>query len=77
MEISAFFNSRIAIQWGSTIRSCPDFDWSKNGWFANGLDLEWDLEAQPFENQPKWQQSCIYYYKSVQILNGRISDVWD
>ena len=59
MEISAFFNSRIAIQWGSTIRSCPDFDWSKNGWFANGLDLEWDLEAQPFENQPKWQQSCF------------------
>ena len=33
------------IQWGSEIRPCPDFKWSKRGWFANGLDFQWDLKS--------------------------------
>ena len=41
----------VGIQWGSEIRTNPDFEWSKIGCFANGSDFEWDMksEAQPFE----------------------------
>ena len=57
---------KMPIQWGSEIRPCLDFKWSKKGWFANSPVFEWDLipEAQPFENQPKWPPSCIYHLKS-------------
>ena len=34
----------IRIQWGSEIRPSLDFQWSKTGWVANGLDFEWDLK---------------------------------
>ena len=29
------------LQWGSEIRTSPDLEWSKTGWFA---DFEWDLK---------------------------------
>ena len=31
----------IQIQWGSEIQTSLDFEWSKRGWVANGLDLVW------------------------------------
>ena len=33
------------VQWGSEIRPSLDFEWSKTGWVANGLDFEWDLKS--------------------------------
>ena len=33
------------VQWGSEIRPSLDFEWSKRGWVANGLDFEWDLKS--------------------------------
>ena len=27
-------------QWGSEIQPCPDFEWSKRSWLANGPDFE-------------------------------------
>ena len=32
-------------QWGSEIQTSMDFEWSKRGWVANGLDFEWDLKS--------------------------------
>ena len=54
------------IQWGSEIRTCPDLEWSKRGWFAEGLDFNeiWNPQAQPFEKPPKWLPTCIYHLKS-------------
>ena len=34
------------IQWGSEIQPSLDFEWSKTGWVANGLDFEWDLKSR-------------------------------
>ena len=34
----------IQIQWGSEIQTSLDFEWSKRGWVANGLDFEWVLK---------------------------------
>ena len=39
------------LHWGSEIWTSLDFEWSKKGWVVNGLDFNWDLKAQPFENQ--------------------------
>ena len=39
-----------------------DLEWLKKGWFANGLDLVWDLM---FETQTKTSRFC-----EVQFLNG-------
>ena len=36
---------QIKVQWGSEIRPSLDFEWSKTGWVANGLDFEWDLKS--------------------------------
>ena len=37
----ATLNSRIStVQWGSEIRTSLDFEWSKRGWVATGLDFE-------------------------------------
>ena len=33
------------LQWGSEFWTSPDFEGSKGGWFANGLDFEWDLKS--------------------------------
>ena len=40
-----FEGSGFQIQWGSEIRPSLDFEWSKTGWVANGLDFEWDLKS--------------------------------
>ena len=29
------------VQWGSEIQTSLDFEWSKRGWVANGLDFVW------------------------------------
>ena len=34
------------VQWGSEIQPSLDFEWSKIGWVANGLDFEWDLKSR-------------------------------
>ena len=31
--------SKLLVQWVSEIWTCPDFEWLKRGWFANGPDL--------------------------------------
>ena len=49
------------IKWGSKIQTSLDFEWSKRGWVANGLDFEWDLKSgqmaailsKPFEIRTK------------------------
>ena len=33
------------IQQGSENWTNPDFEWSKSGWFVNGLDFERDLKS--------------------------------
>ena len=33
-------------KWGSEIRPSLDFEWSKRGWVANGLDFEWHLKSR-------------------------------
>ena len=35
----------VQLQWGSEIRPSLDLEWSKRGWFANGLDFERDLKS--------------------------------
>ena len=35
----------IGIQRGSEIRTCPDFEWSKRDWIANGQNFKWDLKS--------------------------------
>ena len=53
--------ARIAkLQWRSKIWTSLDFDWSKRGWVANGLDGIWNLKAQPFEIQ----RNCCHFVKS-------------
>ena len=44
---------RILIKWGSEIWTCYRFKWLKRGWFADGLNFQWNLksEAQLFEIQ--------------------------
>ena len=46
----------VAIQWGSEIRTSPDFEWSKRGWVANGPDFEWDFKyrSPTIWNPDKW-----------------------
>ena len=34
----------IHLQWGSEIQTSLDFEWSKRGWVANGLDFKWVLK---------------------------------
>ena len=34
----------IILQWGSEIQPILDFEWSKRGWVANGLDFKWHLK---------------------------------
>ena len=36
----------LELQWGSEIGTPLDFEWSKRGWFAKGLDFEWDLKSR-------------------------------
>ena len=33
------------IQWGSEVRTCLGFEWSKRGMFTKGPDFEWDLKS--------------------------------
>ena len=33
------------VQWGSEIQTCPDFKWSKSGWFVNSWVFKWDLKS--------------------------------
>ena len=28
------------------IQTSQDYEWSKRGWFENGLNFEWDLKSQ-------------------------------
>ena len=48
------------VQWGSEIRPSLDFEWSKTGWVANGLDFEWDLKSRSptIGNPDKWPPFC-------------------
>ena len=48
------------MQWGSEIRTRPNIEWSKRGWFANGLDFEWYLNygSPTILNLDKWQSFC-------------------
>ena len=34
---------KIQVKWGYEIWTSLAFEWSKRGWFSNGLDFEWDL----------------------------------
>ena len=36
-------NLMLILNWGSEILTSHDFEWSKRGWVAYGLDFEWDL----------------------------------
>ena len=39
------FTSGKQIQWGPEIQPSLNFEWSKRGWVASGLDFEWDLKS--------------------------------
>ena len=45
MSYNSLTTLSLGIQWGSEIRPSLDFEWSKTGWVANGLDFEWDLKS--------------------------------
>ena len=49
-----------SLHWGSEIQTSLDFDWSKRGWVANGLNLEWDLKfrSPTVWNPDKWPTFC-------------------
>ena len=44
-QTSEYRTSQSSLQWGSEIWTSLDFEWSKRGWVANGLDFEWDLKS--------------------------------
>ena len=71
------------IQWGSEIRTNSlDFEWSKRGWVANGLDIKWDLKSgsQTILNQDKWLLFCQKPFEIRTKMSGvcmvRISNGW-
>ena len=49
MKALQFTLKKQKVQWESEIHTSLYFEWSKRGLVANGLDFEWDLEAQPFK----------------------------
>ena len=54
------YSDGYCIQWGSEIWPSLGFEWSKRGWVANGLDLEWDLNSgsPTIWNPVKWPPFC-------------------
>ena len=60
------------LQCGSAIWTSLDFEWSKRGWFSDGLDFEWDLKsrAQPFEIKLNGCHFAKNHLKSGQKLLG-------
>ena len=56
----------LVIQCRSKIGTSLDFEWSRRGWSANGLDLNsiWDLASQSFEIQTN---SCHFGKKTFEI----------
>ena len=66
------------VHWGFEIRTSFNFEWSKRGWFADGLDLEWDLKSRKPNHFKLRQMAAILSKnilnpdKNVKILNGSV-----
>ena len=62
------------LQWGSEIRTSLDFEWSKIGWVANGLDFEQDLKSgsPTIWNPDSLSKSIWSLDKNVQISKGPV-----
>ena len=66
-------------QWGSEIRTGPDFKWSQLCWFSNGPNFEWiwNLQAQPFDTILSKNISGFWM---VHFSNGQVhrysSTIW-
>ena len=60
------------------IRPSLDFEWSKKGWVANGLDFKWNLKSgsPTIWNPGKWQPFCQKHFeiwtKTSGIWNGQV-----
>ena len=68
----------IWIEWGSEIWSSLDFELSKTGWVANGLDFKWDLKSGSqtinipltFASIPYWSNSEYWSLKLRSKMSG-------
>ena len=59
-QIKQIVAKAIFIQQGSEIWTSLDYEWSKRGWVANGLESEWDpkSESPTLGNPYKWLPFC-------------------
>ena len=68
---SGFQIAAICVQWGSEIWPCPDFEWSKRGWFANGPGFKWDLKYQsPTIWKPTKMDAILYLPYEIRTLQS-------
>ena len=69
---SAKMSEKGQIQWWSEIRISLDFKWSKRGWFANILDLKWDLKSwsPTLWNADKWPPLCPTPFEILTPMSG-------
>ena len=68
------FGSLVTQNQAYTVRTSPDFECLKSGWFAIGLDFEWDLKSgSPSTYSGGSNTEHVWYLygsPSVLILNG-------